>query len=397
MTEKLFYRPETKETEPKQQNYFVLSENGFGGQKYRLAKRYLRAAGKTETSWSTAKENDCFITVVTISSAGGKLDKIIARIGNTKIRLATFQPSDEASFNRYLQAKNPAKGKLSINDLQTITASPKKYAVSLVEQKTEKKLEVSLSPTERMRQAIAEMSFFPVQNPETISQRLESAVAGGRPFRIGCFVCLNMKCYPYDNKPVYFVGQEENRLETPRLTKRTIEIVERLEKTGVNFSLEFLLADTDVMDVYGEWLGQQNLPLEIDKYKARLEKNLTTAPESASIKLWSAVQAPYANQYQKNFQLALETVRQLVGQGYVSASTTRRLQYFDNLGLPYSEKIAEICETTARRNIALYAAQGPILNDTYDLLMIADPNPTRLGKIQSLLCPDLPIWYPYPG
>jgi len=397
MPETLQYRPRTEEAEQKQQNYFILSQNGFGGKKYRLTKRYLKSRRDTAASWSTYRIDNCYITKVVISGMAGNLDKIIVRIGDKKVRLATFQPSDETDFNSFLITRNEAKDNITLASLETTSLSPVEYAISLITEIISQETRIK-TPAEKANQLINELSFFPTQNSQVITERLENSAAAGRVFRIGCFACLNMKCFPYQDRPVYFVGQEENRLETPKISRRTIEVLKRLEETGLKFTWDFLLADTDPLDIYGEWLGQQELAKEIGRYKSRLEKTIASLSPYSSIKPWSNVQDMFSEKYQTDFQRAFETCDQLVGTEYIASSARRRLAYFtDKVGLPYSDEINKICETTAKRNIALYAAQGPILYDSYDLLVIADPDPQRLGKIQSLLCPKLPIWYPFPG
>ncbi|OGD70721.1 hypothetical protein A3A84_02490 [Candidatus Collierbacteria bacterium RIFCSPLOWO2_01_FULL_50_23] len=398
MTERQNCRPEVKKNEARPNSrYLILSENGFGGKKYRLAKKYLKSSGNTTESWAIKRDGNCFVTQVTISGEAGRLDKITTRIGSKKVKIAIFQPANESDFAYYLEKRNPVKDKLLFTSLTITEVSPATYAVGTLREKLKTETEVS-TPTKKMRQLLKETSYLPVQNLETILARLEDSITRNRPLRIGCFVCLNMKCLQSGDKPVYFVGQEKNRLETPKVSKRTREILSKLENSGLNFAWDFLLADTDPLDIYDEWLGQQELVKEIGRYKSRLEKSIASLSPNTSIKSWSDVQAMFQKKYQTDFQRAFETCDQLVGTEYIASSARRRLAYFtDRVGLPYSDEITKICETTAKRNIALYAAQGPILYDSYDLLVISDPDPSRLGKIQSLLCPKLPIWYPFPG
>lgn len=398
MKEKQQYitKQENKETASNQE-FYALSESGFGGQKYRLVKRYLKRARAVEMSRQIGQEDGAFITQITYQTDLGSLCQTTARKGSTKFKFASFRPTDKGNFNQYLSSRDPIEGKVSLSDLSPIVVSPVEYAIFRLTQKINAET-ANLSLPERIRRLLDSTSFFPTQNPDEAVRRLEKRLAAGEPFRIGCFACLNMKCYKYNDQPVYFVGQEENRLETPRISKRTLEIIRLLNQAELSFTWDFLLADTDAKDIYGDWLGEQNLADEIEKYRLRLTKGFVGISPNLSVILWSSIQAPYQREYQQNFGLVTKNCDELLGSEYVEASSNRRLQYFfKQVGLSNSGEIIEICQKTARKNIALYAAQGPIINKTYDLLVIAEPNPTKYGRMQSLLSPSLPIWYPYPG
>lgn len=398
MSEKEQYliRQENKEMASSQE-FYVLSENGFGGPKYRLVKRYLKRAKTAEVSRQIGQENGAFITQITCQTDLGSLCQTSARKESTKFKFASFQPADKDNFNQYLSSRNSVMGRISLADLSPIGASKVDYAMKQLTKKIRSEKQ-PLSPIERFKRLLEKTSFFPIQNLEEAIRRLEKRLAIGEPFRIGCFACLNMKCYKYNNQPVYFVGQEENRLETPRIAKRTLEIVKLLNTAGISFTWDFLLADTDAQDIYGDWLGKQDLSAEIERYRSRLEKKLTGVSSKVSLIPWSSVQEPYQGEYQQNFRLVTENCNELLGPEYIKTSVNRRLQYFsEQVGLPSSDEITKICQKTARKNIALYAAQGPVLDKTYDLLVIAEPNPTKYGRMQSLLSPSLPIWYPFPG
>lgn len=397
MTERQQYvtKQESKELAPSRE-FYALSEKGFGGRKYRMIKRYLKRAQTVAVSREIGQENGAFITQITCQTELGSLCQTSVRKGSTKFKFASFQPADEENFNQYLSSRNSV-GRISLANLSPIGVSPLDYAMKQLIEKVRSENQ-TLSPTEKVKRLLDSTSFFPAQNPQEAIRRLEKRLATGEPFRIGCFACLNMKCYKYNNQPVYFVGQEENRLETPRIARRTLEIVKLLNTTGISFTWDFLLADTDAQDVYGDWLGKQNLTDEIEKYRLRLAKSFAGVSPNLSVILWSSIQSPYLRQYQQDFKSVVEGCDTLLGSEYIEASINRRLQYFsEQVGLPSSDEITKICQKTARKNIALYAAQGPILDKTYDLLVIAEPNPTKYGRMQRLLSPSLPIWYPFPG
>ena len=162
------------------------------------------------------------------------------------------------------------------------------------------------------------------------------------------------------------------------------------------FTWDFLIADTDPYEIYQEWL-REDPGEKIVQFTSQLPPKLSRPFPQVKFRRWSEIQEKYQVEYQGNFQRVYESAEKLVGPEYVERSVYRRVKYFGQKGLPESSETTLVSQVTARRNIALYAAQGPILEDEYDCLVIADPDPLRLGKIQSLLSPNLLIWYPYPG
>ena len=253
-----------------------------------------------------------------------------------------------------------------------------------------------LSPEEKFFAAIQDLSLFPIQNPDVLRVRIEERIKDGRVFRFGCFVCLNTKCRTVKEKPVFFLGQEENRLTTPKLMRRTQKLIGLLEATYIPFNVDILIADTDIYDVNGDWLATPDQTSDINAYLRKLTRIFSGVSPNLNCKLWSEIQAPYESQYRRDFD---NVYRQFIGSNdeQVVTNILKRKRSLIEQGVPNLPELEKICRITAERNFALYAAQGPIINSEYDCLIMADPEPLRLGAKQSQLCPQLPIWYPYPG
>ena len=324
-----------------------------------------------------------FVTINKTTSSRGELLIIKARPNiqpsSPKTRMAFLRPQDPDEFENYLTERGIKPEQINLTPLSFVLTTLTK----LLTERNE-----GVLSTDKLFSFILRESFFPPQNPEIIRARIEKRATENQPFRIGCFSCLNMKCLMANESPLYYVGQGENRLETPRINRRTQELVNQLTTTGFPFTWEFILADTDAEEIYGDWLDSTDQTPAILSYQSRIK----------SQRLWSLLRAKYLSQYQTDFNSAYTNCEQLVGLDYIRKSVTKRLIYFtDKVDLPDTPQIREICKITAKRIIASYAAQGPIIDTEYDCLIIADPDPTRLGMIQSLLAPQLPIWYPYPG
>ncbi len=240
---------------------------------------------------------------------------------------------------------------------------------------------------------LEEESVFPMQNPQKISEKITFALLERRQIRFGCFVCLPIDLEVVEGLPKYFVGEWKTRLERSKNTKRFQQIVERFKESNFPFSLNFAIADTDIYDIYGEWLRNFDQTREIRNFRNRIVPLLTTSNE-VTVTEWSDLQAAFESSYYADFCNTCANIEKYVDSEYLSRSIEKRKTYFESKGLQMNPEALEISKQTAIRNVALYAAQGPIIKNVFDCLIIADPDPLRMGKIQSLLAPDLGIWYP---
>ncbi|KKU58411.1 MAG: hypothetical protein UX80_C0003G0066 [Candidatus Amesbacteria bacterium GW2011_GWA2_47_11b] len=357
--------------------YYIVSKTGFGGPGFRLAEKLVRKGKdlvKNPRIPSRGPQGE-IITTKKRTSSQGELWRVSAR--------PNLSPSSPKARVALLSLTEP----IEPSRLWSPTDySPVEFALIVLNRLISEK-EIKLSPAEKLFLILQSESRFPMQNPDVLKQRISQRYQEGNSLRIGLFVCLNMKCQAIENRPVNYVGQEQNRLETPRIKRRTQELTARLADSGLPFQWDFILADTDPEEIYGDWLsGDQSQA--IDLYESRLRTQVR----------WSSLKSKYQEEYSSNFDLALANCEQLVGPDYIQASVQRRQNFFtDKVGLPITAENRLVCELTARRNIASYAAQGPIINREYDCLIIADQDPLRFGVIQSLFAPELPIWYPYPG
>lgn len=244
-------------------------------------------------------------------------------------------------------------------------------------------------------QILKEESRFPMQNPEVVSQTIRDALQESRPVSFCCFVCLPIDLEIENGMPKYFVGDWKTRLERSKNIKRFQEIVKRLKDNNLPFSLNFTVADTDIYDVWGTWLRNFDQTPAIRNFKSRITPLLSFS-EEVVVSEWSDLEAPYELVYDQTFNTVLAETQQFIDPEYLTKSVEKRKVFFDNQGIAANPETLEICNQSARRNIALYAAQGPIIKNLYDCLIIADPDPLRMGKIQSILAPELGIWYPIP-
>ena len=378
-----------------EEKYYVISETGFGGRLFRMAERYIEKGGEVKKTASNSRSADnAYLSLTTRESPSGKLYTVSAR-SSKRVNVALLQPSDDADFVNFAESRTPKNGKINPAEIPITASDPVEFTLSILariiaEQETE-------TPLALFSKVIERESVFPTQNLPEIIRRAQMRQQQNQQFKFACFACLDFKCVVQNNRPFYYLGQEENRLETPRLYRKTQTLTSALSQTGIAYNLDILLADNDPFDIYSEWLTNSDQKSAISHYAARLRQKLGNISPSVGLKLWSEVQSPYQAQYYQDFNAAYTSLDLLVGEDYIQSSIRRRLAYFDKLGIKTDAEIIRICDLTAKRNVSLYAAQGPILNKEYDALIISDPDPTRLGKIQSLLCPDLPIWYPYSG
>lgn len=375
----------------KDNEYFIASTNGFGGPLFRASQRYIEKGQMVPmTPQERGTVEDIFITKTLMQSTTGELFNVTARdkISKTTIEISLILPMDSDDFCEFISSRDLA---VETTDLPPIKFALATLAQVLIQENQER------SPVERFKEIIITESLFPFQNIEEAFTRLEQKTRKELLFKMGCFICLNTKCTFRNGLPVFYLGQDEKRLTSPKLTRRTQQLISSLEETTVPYQIDILIADTDIYDVNGDWLDTPDQSDDIYAYQQKLSPTFSNISSRFEVKLWSDVQAPFQDQYTNSFRYAYINLGDLIGEEYIQRSIDRRLDYFSQLGIQPNPEIRQICDTTARRNVSLYAAQGPILNQEYDCLIIADPDPLRLGKIQSLLTPDLPIWYPYSG
>ena len=381
-----------------QDKYYIVSTNGKSGPVFNVVQRYIQLGGQSQVTRLSDQipDQQAVINVQKRSNSKGELYLTTAR-SKKKVDTALFKPSQETEFKKYIESRNPSSGKIDPETMPTTSMPPVEYTMYLLLAELAKQNQ-EVDPVERQKKLIIETSYFPPQNLDEMLNRFAQKTQQCLPIRIGCFACLNMKCVGKNFLPKYYVGQEESRLESPRIIGRTNDLVRKLRDNKVDYNLEFLLADTDVYDVYGNYLINKDNTKEIRWYSQKLARKITNDQPDSKLSNWSDIQSPYQRQYQKDFDYVYNNCEKLVGKEYLERSYNRRYQYFrGQVGLPDSESMRFICYDTAKRNVALYAAQGPVLNKEFDCILIADPDPTRMGMLQSLLCPDLPIWYAFPG
>lgn len=380
--------------------YFIVSESGFGGQLFRAADRYVKQESTRPIPTSTSYENGAIVTVRGKESDLGSIIMVTARPNTSPssptIEVGIIKTTDPDDFKKFIRSRRSPKGPLDPEQILTTSTPPESFALSL--------LLLAISRQERtfdaagnFRQVILGNSAYPFQNPDILTDRIKDSAGRGRLFKIGCFACLTLPCVPQNGLPSYSIDiWAKNRLETGYIRRKTDYLLEQLKQTGFAFTWDFLIADTDPYEIYAEWL-REDPRYKINQFTSQLTTKVSLPTPEVIIRKWSDIQLNYQGQYQTDFQMVVENTESFVGREYIDRSTIRRVKYFEQKGLPESPVTRQIAETTARRNVALYAAQGPILEAEYDCLVIADPDPLRLGKIQSLLAPNLPIWYPYPG
>ncbi len=269
--------------------------------------------------------------------------------------------------------------------------------------------ETPLSPSQAVIATVQNEAMFPTQNLAELKRRVDQAIQANRPLRIGCFVCLvNQWNINADNQPTYQVNddsQQLTRLEQPPFIQRSKQLFAALNNLGLPYQWDFLIADTDAEELYSQWVQSSDEDkLRIKKFESRIKDKLCQlSPETVNTRLWSEIQGKYTQQYQEDFKQVLNGEVPIPNFAEVYAERVKYYrQFYTNfyaqLGLAVNTRDIEALATIPPRlNLALYAAQGPIVNTEYDLLVIGDRDPLRCGRNQSLLVKDLPIWYPFSG
>ena len=370
--------------------YYIVSQDGFGGPLFRMAERYINKGGETKISVNNYQTDDnTRLSLVIKESPSGKFYRISAR-SSKRVEVGIVQPLNDSDFTSFVDSRNPRSGKVNPTEIPTIS-DPIEFTLSVLARLICE--EEMTSPISSFSKIIDRESIFPPQNPEEIFRRFRLRQDSNSEFRFACFVCLDTKCQASKGMPVYYLGQDEKRLTIPRFTRRTQEILSSLENSQIPFSIDVLIADTDIYELYQEWLADPDQSTDILKYQQKLTEFFARVSPRCNVRLWSEIQSKYSTSYQKDFKEACDKLDEY----QVMLSSARRIEFFQKKGIPINEETKNICRLTAARNFAIYAAQGPIINSEYDCLIMADPDPLRLGEKQSLLCPKLPIWYPYSG
>ena len=374
----------------KDNEYLIVSTDGFVGQLFRASQKYIEKGQKVpQTPQERGLIGSVSVIKTTIKSSTGKLYGVIARdsVKKERVEVALIQPTNTEDYYQFISSRNL--------NISTTELPPIKFALAtLLQALTLENQEQS--PVDKFKEIMLRESLFPFQNEQEAFNRLEQRSREGLPFKMGCFACLNTKCSNRGGLPVFYLGQNENRLTSPKLMRRTQQLVSQLDRTSVPYSIDILVADTDIYDVNGDWLDKRDQSMDIYNYQQMLLPKFSRVSPRFDCKLWSDVQASYEDQYRRDFG---NVYNQYKGSNddEVLINIEKRLRSLIDQGVPDSRQLRDICRITTERNFALYAAQGPIIDAEYDCLIMADPEPLRLGTKQSLLVPDLSIWYPYTG
>lgn len=247
-----------------------------------------------------------------------------------------------------------------------------------------------MSPEEKFLDTILNLSRYPIQNINLFIEKLIEARKEDKPFSFGCFACLNISSVEEKGLPSIRVNPKaETRMMLPKIESITRNFIYQLQKICIPFTFEVSLADDDPEIVYGS-TDQQ---LEIDQAFNYLRLTQQKISNLVSVSKWSDIR----NTYPTPKYLCNEKVVPLVDPVLLQESIDRRIKYYRENGISVSPNTIKIATETALKNVVNYANQGPIVNKRWDCLLIADSDPVRLAKYQSLLCPELVIAFIYPG
>ena len=169
------------------------------------------------------------------------------------------------------------------------------------------------------------------------------------------------------------------------------------------FRWTYLIADTDPCDLFDDWADpNQDRAAEIERFQRIMQSKLSESP-SVEVKLWSDIQRNFESLYKYNFEGVLKGTIKIPN---IETILRERYDYYKRFYTDYfeerkmkvtEEEIDTLATIPPKRNIALYAGQGPICEDAFDCIAIADRDPLRCGKNQSVLTPNMGIIYPFPG
>jgi len=370
--------------------YFIVSTDGFGGSLFRASQKYIESGQKLPMRPpERGTMGSIFVTKTLVQSTTGELFNVIARDKDSKARveISLIRPDDEDDYLEFVSSRN--------FDIDTTDLPPVEFALATIAQTLILENQ-ERPPVDKFKDVIINESLFPFQNMDRAFIRLERKMREGSPFKMACFVCLNTKCAPRNGLPVFYLGQDEKRLTSPKLMRRTQLLITSLDYTTVPYNIDILIADTDIYDVNGDWLANRDQSSDIDAYRQKLSSIFANISPKFDCKLWSEVQAPYENQYRSGFDYVLGEYTDSY-EDDVLINIAKRKRSLMSQGVPDSNELDKICRVTAERNFALYAGQGLVIDSEYDCLIMADPEPERLCAKQSLLVPNLSIWCPYPG
>jgi hypothetical protein len=241
---------------------------------------------------------------------------------------------------------------------------------------------ISSLPEDKFFNTILDLARFPTQNLNILKSRITEVVKTKKPFRFGCFACLSITSDNINGRPqVRVVPEGEIRILEPKIRQRTTKIIESLDIAGVPFSFEFILADIDPKRIYK---SNTNFELEIEETLDRINKLI---PQGTTVIRWSEIET----------RNCINSGSIEIDEKDVEKSVQRRLIYYRQKGFTITPELIDYARDCSRRLIESYTEQGPILDEEYDAVAIADADPLKFAKYQSLLCPGLPIWFPYSG
>lgn len=372
---------------------YIISETGFGGKAFRGINRFMREIPTDPKSTiliptESKKRDNLKISIRGKKSSKGKLVKIFVRPkenpSSPKLKLSLFQPANPTAFDQYAQSQKLEFAKTPL--------SPSDYAISRMLTAIAK-ADRSFDAVGNFKEKLFRYSNYPPQNLDKIPERIISARLENRPFEFACFVCLNSSIVNIggEARDRFSSSIENSRILVPRIYQRIEEFILALQLSGVDFRLNFLIADTDANDIYGKYLADSKdiVEKQIQEYIENITPKLKRLPGKIQIIRWSTIQPSSDPQYISDFQKVYANVASLVGQEVIDRSVNRRKKYFAQKGfLNETLELSERWIDAAKRNVALYGAQGRELIRKFGMLIIIDPDPLILAKNQSILVKD---------
>ncbi len=384
-------RPMSNEEE----KYYVVSETGFGGKLFRTINRYTRKGIEISSlPRETINSEGSIVTTKGKTSPKGDLIKATARPKTSpsypKTRVAFFRPENPDDFT----------ANVDTSKLPT-TINPVDFIQSLLLRRVAE-TSTEYSALENLNRTIIATSLFPPQNAERFLKRANDRLREGRVIKIGCFVCMNIVLANVNGEPRDQTKEsiDNTRLNVPKIANRLKQITTLLEATNLPIELTLIIADTDARDIYGPWLADSptQVKAKISKFSSNIARLGQQISPLINTRRWSDIETPYKGSYSQDFEYAYSNAETLAGKDILELSIQRRKKYYATKGFTnVTSQLLARWEDAARKNVALYAAQGPIIDREFDCLTIMDLDPLKLGRNQSLLCPDLSIWYPFPG
>lgn len=368
-------------------DYYVVSKNGFGGPKFRVAERFIESGDNCPNpppEYSIAA--GIYVTVVTQESSSGKLIKLSGRDPTRKVqaKVALLSVSNKDNLASFLNSRNPLSGKISEYQLPTTELEPLQFLLSTIAKAADNstaprvdtidtnKLKEADASAKKFQEFVMQNSVAPPERPGRIKQLIRDQALKGEKAFILNWICppgsplqldsTSGKLYRQFNRLDFDMCFQNDYRLYPRLWLER-DLCQAIAETGSGFEYVKAVADDNPFCLYSP-------SVKIDGVATTMS-NISAYTQYASTELDVIAKHTQLPDELKPFlrPLAEDVIRQYAVEGYILYEafkdnvvlawneSTRRSAIIDSLrkakGIPPLPKIYVLHEKK----------EGSIIND----------------------------------